>query len=127
MSIASDKLMNLGDGQVLYNDLRGRIDGKDVTGPLAPSDTETATAAHAAGDVITVGGVLYRVTAAIAVGDTIASGTNVTPTTIAEELAEKAKAANPAFTGSLTLGSVTLTQAKLAELVNLSTAAGVSY
>ena len=87
MSIASDKLMNLGDGQVLYNDLRGRIDGKDVTGPLAPSDTETATEAHAVGDVISVGGQLYVVTAAIAIGDTIAEGTNVTSTTVMAQMA----------------------------------------
>ena len=89
MSIASDKLMNLGDGQVLYNDLRGRIDGKDVTGPLAPSDTETATAAHAVGEVISVGGQLYVVTAAIAVGDTIADGTNVASTTVMAQMAAK--------------------------------------
>lgn len=89
MSIASDKLMNLGDGQVLYNDLRGRIDGKDVTAPIAPSDTVTAAEAHAVGDVISVGGQLYVVTAAIAIGDTIADGTNVASTTVMAQIAAK--------------------------------------
>lgn len=89
MSIQSGKLMNLGDGQVLYNDLRARIDGKDVTGPITASDTVTATAAHAVGDVISVGGELYVVTAAIAVGDTIAAGTNVASTTVMAQIAAK--------------------------------------
>lgn len=89
MSIQSGKLMNLGDGKILYDDLRGRIDGKDVTGPIAQSDTATATEAHAAGDVISVGGQLYVVTAAIAIGDTIAEGTNVESTTVMAQMAAK--------------------------------------
>jgi hypothetical protein len=47
---------------------------------LAPIETSPSTAAHAVGELITVDGVLYRVTAAIAVGDTITttgSGKNV--------------------------------------------------
>lgn len=78
MSIQANKLMTLADGQVLYDDLRDRI------GNIAPEDDLVATAAHAVDDVIMVGKQLYRVTAAIAIGDTITSGTNVTPKTIAE-------------------------------------------
>ena len=89
MSIQSGKLMNLGDGKILYDDLRARIDGKDVTAPIAPSDTATATEAHAVGDVISVGGQLYVVTAAIAIGDTIAEETNVESTTVMAQMAAK--------------------------------------
>ena len=111
MSIQSGKLMNLGDGKILYDDLRSRIDGKDVTGPIAPSDTATATEAHAVGDVISVGGQLYVVTAAIAIGDTITEGTNVESTTVMAQMAAKMAALNsyapkasPEFTGSISLG-----------------------
>ena len=89
MSIETGKLMNLGDGKILYDDLRSRIDGKDVTAPIAQSDTATATEAHAVGDVISVGGQLYVVTAAIAIGDTIAEGTNVESTTVMAQMAAK--------------------------------------
>ena len=89
MSIETGKLMNLGDGQILYDDLRGRIEGIDVTGPIAPSDTTTAAEAHAVGDVISVGGQLYVVTAAIAIGDTITEGTNVESTTVMAQIAAK--------------------------------------
>lgn len=54
---------------------------------MAESDTATATAAHAVGELITVGDALYRVTSAIATGETIAAGTNVTATTLAAEIA----------------------------------------
>ena len=54
---------------------------------MAESDTATATAPHAVGELITVGDVLYRVTSAIATGETIAAGTNVTATTLAAEIA----------------------------------------
>ena len=55
---------------------------------IAPVETATATAAHAVGDLIILDGVLYRVTAAIAIGDTItASGgsANIVADTISAE------------------------------------------
>lgn len=57
---------------------------------MAESDTATATAPHDVGELITVGDALYRVTSAIATGETIAAGTNVTTTTLAAEIAEAA-------------------------------------
>jgi len=70
-------------------------DGANVTvtlltggaGNLAPSDTETASNTYAAGDLMTVSGQLYKATQAIAPGDAIAAGTNVTETTVAAQLA----------------------------------------
>ena len=70
-------------------------DGANVTvtlltggaGNLAPSDTETASNTYAVGDLLTVNGQLYKATQAIAPGDAIAAGTNVTETTVAEQLA----------------------------------------
>ena len=57
---------------------------------LASTDTATATAAHAAGDVILVGGQLYKVTTAVAIGDTITAtgnAANVEAVTVASLLA----------------------------------------
>lgn len=56
---------------------------------LAPVDTTTATATHASGSLLTVSGQLYKATQAIATGETITPGTNVSPTTVAAQLAER--------------------------------------
>lgn len=93
MSIQANKLMNLADGKVLYDDLRDRIE--TMIDNIAAEDTATATAAHAVNDVITVGGKLYKVTAAIAIGDTITdtgNGANVTGTTLSALIAVVATA-----------------------------------
>ena len=50
------------------------------------ADASAATSAHAVDDLITISGVLYKVTSAIAIGDAITSGTNVTATTIEAEI-----------------------------------------
>ena len=46
----------------------------------------TATANYSVGDLLIVGDTLYKATAAIASGETIAAGTNVAATTVAEQL-----------------------------------------
>ena len=56
---------------------------------LAPSDTPTASDTHSPGDLLTVGGTLYKATQAIAPGTVITPGTNVTETTVAEHVAEQ--------------------------------------
>ena len=71
---------------------------------IADSDTVTATESHSIGDVFIVGGVLYKATDAIASGESIVVGENVAITTIDAEIAAKADAANPTFTGSLSMG-----------------------
>ena len=53
---------------------------------IAESDSATATANHAAGDLFVMGDVLYKTTAAIAIGETITPGTNCDATTIAAEI-----------------------------------------
>ena len=53
---------------------------------IATVDGPTATASHAVGTYLTMDGTLYKVTQAIAVGETIAAGTNVTQTTVMAEL-----------------------------------------
>lgn len=53
---------------------------------IAVTDGPTATASHAVGTYLTMDGTLYKVTQAIAVGETIAAGTNVTATTVMAEL-----------------------------------------
>ena len=57
----------------------------------ATEDGMTATRNYAVGDLLSVSGVLYAVTAAIPSGGTITPGVNVTPTTMAEQLALLAK------------------------------------
>lgn len=54
---------------------------------LAPVDNPTAAVTHTAGSLLTVSGQLYKATQAIAPGDAIAAGTNVTATSVAEQLA----------------------------------------
>ena len=54
---------------------------------VAPIEQHTATSNHAVGELITIDGMLYKVTTVIAIGETIAAGSNVAQTTIAAELA----------------------------------------
>lgn len=53
---------------------------------IAAQDGPTATANHAVGSYLTMGGKLYRVTTAIATGEAITPGTNVTATTVMAEV-----------------------------------------
>lgn len=65
-------------------------------------DTSTASQAYAVGDLLVYSGQLYRVTAAINIGGTITPGTNVTPTTVADELAGGAVSSFNGRTGAVT-------------------------
>jgi len=58
----------------------------DALACIATPDGPVATANHAVGTYLTMGGKLYRVTRAIAVGESIVAGTNVTETTVMDEL-----------------------------------------
>lgn len=67
----------------------GETAGELVMGALAAiaaPDGPTATSNHAVGTYLTMGGKLYKVTTAIASGEQIVSGTNVTETTVMAEL-----------------------------------------
>lgn len=58
----------------------------DALACIAAPDGPVATANHALNTYLTMGGKLYKVTSAIAVGETITAGTNVTETTVMDEL-----------------------------------------
>lgn len=58
----------------------------DALACIATPDGSTATSSHAVNTYLTMQGKLYKVTSAIAVGETIKSGTNVTQTTVMDEL-----------------------------------------
>lgn len=66
------------------------IDGggnlQSLVGSVATIETSPATATHAVGDYIVYNGQLYEVTTAIAVGETLTVGTNITATTVGAEL-----------------------------------------
>lgn len=67
----------------------GLADGGNVqtlAGSVAVIETSPATAIHAVGDYIVWNGQLYEVTTAIAVGETLTVGTNISATTVGEEL-----------------------------------------
>lgn len=107
-----------------------------VLANIAVEETATATANHVVGELLIVGDSLYKVTVAIATGETIAAGTNVTATTVAAEIAaavagvdlsSKADVANPVFTGSITIGNTTITETQLENLLSLESANGVSF
>lgn len=65
--------------------------------------SSTATQNYSIGDLVIVDNVLYRVTSAIASGETITAGVNVTTDTVEEELVNRAKTAGtyPDFTAGL--------------------------
>lgn len=68
----------------------GQVDTVSLLGDFATFEpTTTSTRAYNVGDYLTYGGWLYRVTAAIAIGDTITEGTNVIKTTVGEEIKNK--------------------------------------
>lgn len=58
----------------------------DALSAIATPDGPTATANHAVGTYLTMQGKLYKVTTAIASGEQITAGTNVTETTVMAEL-----------------------------------------
>ena len=58
----------------------------DALAAIAAPDGPTATANHAVNTYLTLQGKLYKVTSAIAVGETLKSGTNVSETTVMAEL-----------------------------------------
>lgn len=72
---------------------QGRItDPKDlvtkeyVDNKLAPVETSPTTAAYSTGDLLIYNGVLYKATADIAVGATLAVGTNIAATDVDEQV-----------------------------------------
>lgn len=79
----------------LSDDLNDKIDSLTASDVGAANDssiatvepTSTASVAHAVGSHLMLGGVLYEVTSAIASGETITQGTNVTPVTVMESMA----------------------------------------
>lgn len=80
---------NAGETEVTYAaDTKMYADGKDNTAMIGTAEPGmTATKNYAIGDFIVVGKSLYKATAAIATGETIAPGTNCTATTVVEQLA----------------------------------------
>jgi len=75
------------DGSIIWRQQSsGGGDGTANANIAVVEDTSTASQAYAVGDLLVYSGQLYRVTAAIAQGGTITPGTNVTPTTVADEL-----------------------------------------
>ena len=59
---------------------------RQAASAIAAQDGPTATTNHAGGGYLTMGGTLYRVTTAIATGEAIVPGTNVTATTVMAEV-----------------------------------------
>lgn len=78
-----------GDAEVTYTaDTKTYIDNGDAAdrAMVAAASGGTASRTYAVGEFLSVGSVLYRVTAAIASGETIQPGVNVTATTVGEQL-----------------------------------------
>ena len=74
------------DAQTAYEQLRADLAA--AANMLAGTeDTMTATRNYNAGELLSVSGVLYAVTASIPNGGAITPGVNVAPTTMAEQLA----------------------------------------
>lgn len=67
---------------------------KAETAALAPVESGTASRNYNSGDYLALGGRLYKAAAAIATGEALTIGTNITPTTVAAELAALAALIN---------------------------------
>lgn len=59
---------------------------EDSIGSIAVIETSPATSAHAVGTYLVYNGQLYKVTSAIAVGETLTVGTNISATNVADAL-----------------------------------------
>lgn len=89
--LASEKALNHEDGINLTNglaDIKNAIYGIGDNGNLAAIEVSPAESAHAVGTYLTYHGILYEVTAAIAVGDSLAEGTNIVKKTVDERFNE---------------------------------------
>ena len=63
------------------------LDPADLAASIAPRESATAKTNHQVGDLIMLGFTLCKVTTAIARGEAITIGTNVTKTSVAAEIA----------------------------------------
>lgn len=89
--LASEKALNHEDGINLTNglaEIKNAIYGIGDNGNLAAIEVSPAESAHAVGAYLTYHGILYEVTAAIAVGDSLAEGTNIVKKTVDERFNE---------------------------------------
>lgn len=69
---------------IAFADMQAEVE--HVWAQLAPVEQETATANHAVGTYLVLDGTFCKVTTAIAIGETVAIGTNVAATTVAAEI-----------------------------------------
>lgn len=84
-----DVAVPVGHTTFYHQNLRKKIEDlpSDFSTIIAPTEkTATATRNYAVGEFLILNNVFYRVTSAITTGGTITVGTNVTATTIAEQL-----------------------------------------
>ena len=88
----SEKLINIQQSETLLNAVLTKVKNKSyaVTTDIAPTETSPAVAAHAENNYIMYGGELYKVTAAIAIGDTLSTSTNIEKTTVTDEIGDAA-------------------------------------
>ena len=83
------------------------ISTESVESALAGIETSPATKAHDQGSYIMYGHEFYRVTAAIAIGDSLVSGTNIEKTTVGEELQNGGGGTTIVQLPTVTVGSYT--------------------
>lgn len=72
------------DINIVLADMQSEVE--HVWAQIAPVEQPIATANHAVGTYLVLGGTFCKVTTAIAIGETVAIGTNVAATTVAAEL-----------------------------------------
>lgn len=80
--IDTDLLQTFGEGTIVP--LKGAVG--TLAADIAVVETSPTTAAHAQGDLLIYGGVLYKAKTAIAVGATLTVNTNIEATTVATEV-----------------------------------------
>lgn len=80
---------------------------EDLAGSVATIETSPATANHSVGEYILWNGVLYTVTSAIATGENLVVNSNISATTVGEELTALNKGLTNIQRGTGTVTSVT--------------------
>lgn len=100
-------------------------DVTDTQSMIATVETsETASKNYAIGDLLVLGGTLYKVTAAIPAGATITPGSNVTQTTVEAQIAAGGGGGGSDWTD---LGTVTVTESTIYVGFNVPTTAKEIY
>lgn len=102
-------------------DLQNALNAKANTSTLATVEsTSTASKAYSVGDYLVLNGQLYEVTTAITSGETLTVGTNISATTVGDELTSLNNGLTPATLSLTSNYTLTNTSFRMGKLIAIS-------